>query len=79
MIRKILVLYVPTLDLIENALELVFVCSWKVGPYVCLGNAEMESQCSQGKEDTKLSRNVYTSKAEIAMKILTASLEKKFF
>ena len=33
----------------------------KIGPYVCLGNAEIGLQCSQGKEDTKLDWNVYTS------------------
>ena len=46
-------LYVLTPDLIENALLLFYVCPWKVGPYVCLGNAEKKSQCSQEKEDTK--------------------------
>ena len=32
---------------------------------------------SQGKEDTKLNRNVYTSKAEIAEQILTVSDSKE--
>ena len=47
-------LYVLTLDLIENAMQLFFVCPWKVGPQVCLGNAQIDSKCSQGKEDSKL-------------------------
>ena len=29
-----------------------FVCPWKIGLYVCLRNAEIEFQCSQGKEGT---------------------------
>ena len=53
-----------------------FECPWKIGSHVCLGNAEKESQCSQGKEDTKLNWNVYISKAENAEKIVTTSLEK---
>ena len=57
---KDLVLYVLTSDLIENAPWLFLVCLWKVGPYVCSGNAEIEPQCSQGKEDTKLGWNMYT-------------------
>ena len=35
-------LFVLTLDLIENALLLFCVCPWKVGPKVYLGNAEIE-------------------------------------
>ena len=49
------------------------------GDYVCLGKVEIESQCSWGKEDTKLSWNVYTLKAESTEKILATSFREKFF
>ena len=75
--QKDLVVYVLTLDLIQNALWLFIVCPWEVGPYVCSGNGKIESQCSQGKEDTKLDWNVYTYQAEIAEKILTTSFGQK--
>ena len=47
-------LYVLTLDLIENALLLFYVCPCKVGPSACLGNAEIWFQYNQEKENTKL-------------------------
>ena len=71
------VLYVLTLDLIENALcGYFYVYPWKTGPYVCLGNAEIELQCSQGKEDTKLDWNVYTSKPKSPRKYQPRVLDK---
>ena len=36
------------------SVTIFYVCPWKIGPYVCLGNPEIELQCSQGKKDTSL-------------------------
>ena len=49
-------LFILTLDLIENSLLLFYVCPWKVGPYVYLGSAEIELQNDTvyGSEGTKL-------------------------
>ena len=46
--------------------DVIRISGWTLG----LGNAKIESQYSQEKEDTKLKRNVHTSKVENAEKII---------